>query len=512
VRDLLALGANECQNYTGAGHAAQGPSHRAARFRRILLALAGIAAVSAVGLPCRPARAQPESAVPEPVRRALQRAGVPLSNVAVLVHELGRPEPAVAWRTEETMSPASVMKLITTYSALDLLGPAYTWKTEFFATDRDDGEGAGDLYIRGYGDPLLTLPRFQAALADLRQRGLRDIRGDLVLDESWFAPQAADPAAFDGQPDRAYNIPPRALMVGLKATAIRLVPTPGRDRPRLTKSPEVPEIVVIDDVEQVAGPCPADWSAGLERSVAAAGGSATVRLSGRYPAECGERTLYLNVLDNPAYVLAVFRRFWTALGGQGPARVRSGTVAPGAAPLLSIQSPSLAEAIRETNKQSSNIMARQILLTLAAERNGPPGNERAAAEVVRRWLGSRGLSFPELRLENGSGLSRLERVTAAHLGELLRLAARGPWMPELAASLPIAAYDGTLERRLKGSAAAGQARLKTGSIDGVKSIAGYVLDRSGHWVVVVFLVNHPEAAATGPAQDALVEWTWSRAR
>lgn len=151
-------------------------------------------------------------------------------------------------------------------------------------------------------------------------------------------------------------------------------------------------------------------------------------------------------------------------------------------------------------------MARQLLLTLAAEKNGTPATEEGGAAAIKSWLAGKDLRFDELVIENGSGLSRTERISAEHLGEMLVSAFRSPVMPELMASLPILAADGTVKKRLNDSQASGRVHVKTGSIDGVSAIAGYEIDANNHRHVLLMLVNHPKATASKAAQDALIEW------
>jgi D-alanyl-D-alanine carboxypeptidase/D-alanyl-D-alanine-endopeptidase (penicillin-binding protein 4) len=162
--------------------------------------------------------------------------------------------------------------------------------------------------------------------------------------------------------------------------------------------------------------------------------------------------------------------------------------------------------VRDINKWSNNLMARQLLLTIAAEISGPPATEAKGSMVIKNWLATQGLKFDELVIENGSGLSRIERISAGHLGQMLVSTYHGAVMPEMMASMPILSKDGTVAGRLKDSRSNGRAHLKTGSIDGVSAIAGYVLDANNHRHVLVMMVNHTKAAESKNAQDALIEW------
>jgi D-alanyl-D-alanine carboxypeptidase/D-alanyl-D-alanine-endopeptidase (penicillin-binding protein 4) len=139
-----------------------------------------------------------------------------------------------------------------------------------------------------------------------------------------------------------------------------------------------------------------------------------------------------------------------------------------------------------------------------------PGRSDRSTQVVQSWLAEKKLDFPELVLENGSGLSRQERISAQHLGRLLLEAWRSAVMPELMSSLPLVAYDGTMRRRLRAESIAGQAHIKTGSLSDARTLAGYVLDQRGQRYIVVLFINHPNAAASQAAQDALLQWVYER--
>jgi D-alanyl-D-alanine carboxypeptidase/D-alanyl-D-alanine-endopeptidase (penicillin-binding protein 4) len=196
---------------------------------------------------------------------------------------------------------------------------------------------------------------------------------------------------------------------------------------------------------------------------------------------------------------------WQQAGGTWPGRVREAEVPVNARLLSSWESAALAESIRDINKFSNNVMARNVFLTLGTQ-DGKPATLEKSDRAVGDWLARRGMSFPEMRIENGAGLSRTTRISARELGELLVAAWKSPLMPEFIASLPLAAVDGTMRRRLGNSPVAGQAHIKTGYLDGVRAISGYVMDTPGRMMAVVFLINHPDARNAQAAQDALLEW------
>lgn len=449
-----------------------------------------------------------ETTLPPAVSQALRAAGVPPSAVGVWVQEVGSATPALAVNARAPLNPASVMKLLTTSAALDLLGPAHTWKTEaLIAGPLAEGTLAGDLYLRGSGDPKLTIEALWLWLRELRARGLREIRGDIVLDRSLFALGAPDPGGFDGQPLRAYNVIPDALLLNFKALQLTFVPGP--QRVEVLAEPAPAQLEIDSTLRAVEGDCN-NWRGGLRYELATHGERTRLSFSGVYPASCGEKTWSLAPLDHRQYAESLVRELWREVGGALGGAVRDGGVPPGARVLSAHESPSLADQIRDINKWSNNVMARQLFLSLGVANGRTPAREADGEAAVRAWLQSRDLAMPELVLENGSGLSRRERISAESLGRLLLFAWASPTMPEFVSSLPLYGVDGTLKTRGNGNANGGRAHLKGGTLDGVRCVAGYVLDRSGRRHAVAWLVNHANAGATQAAQDALIDWIVNR--
>lgn len=468
--------------------------------------LATALALFAAGIPLH-APAQ----LPQPVARALVQAGIPEASASLYVHEIGAERPVLTAGAERAMNPASTIKLLTTYAALESLGPAYAWTTEAYATGPlKDGALAGDLVIKGQGDPKLTLENFWLLLRALRGRGVREIRGDLVLDRSYFTPEEFDASRFDDQPTRPYNTGPDALLVNFKAVRLQFIPDLEARAVHIVAEPPLPQVKIDNNLAFDAnGPC-GDWVSRLKLDAQGSASAARLAFNGVFAASCGERVRNFSVLSHPQYTFALFRELWRELGGTITGSVRDGAAGADARLLAAVQSPTLSEIVRDINKFSNNVMARQLFLTLGAAGAGAPASADKSGRVIRQWLAGKGLSFPELALENGSGLSRADRISARSMGQLLLAAYRSPVMPELIASLPVAAVDGTMKKRLSGAGVAGHAHIKTGSLSGVRAIAGYVLDGAGRRVVVVLFINHANAGNTQAVQDALLRWVYNR--
>jgi len=450
-----------------------------------------------------------ENNLPPTVAKALGAAQIPVSAVGVVVQDAGSSASRLAVNAGQAMNPASTMKLVTTFAALELLGPAYTWKTTAWSSGTlDNGVLAGDLVLRGGADPRLTFEQFWLLLRQVRARGVRQIAGDLVLDRSLIAAAETD-SHFDDKPLRPYNVGPDALLLNFKAVRVRLVPETDKQTVLALAEPEPANLDIVNLIKLRAGNTDCgDWKEGLRADLTQHANRWRLALTGSYSAACGEKIWNHGLLPHPAYIHGVFEQLWRELGGSLKGGVRDGAVPADARQLAEVESPTLAEIVRDINKFSNNVMARQLFLTLGVESGRKPARTEDADAAVRAWLDGRGLRFPELVLDNGSGLSRRERLSAGSLARLLASAWQSPLMPEFIASLPLNAVDGTMRKRLNGNGIAGRAHIKTGTLEGVKTIAGYVLDKNGRQQIVVFLVNHANAGAAQAAQDALLAWVY----
>jgi len=463
-----------------------------------------LVALLTVALLSRPALAD---GLPPNLLGALKAAQIPAASVAVVVQPVDAKAPLVAHNAALAMNPASVMKLVTTYAALDLLGPAWTWKTTAWTEAAAvDGILNGNLYLKGSGDPRFAIEHLASLLRQLQVRGIRQITGDVVLDRSAFDVPALDPGAFDDKPMRPYNVGPDALLINFRALRFTLLPDGGRVR-LLMETPS--EGLRLDNrLRPGEGGCGSNWKDFIDVRLVPENTGNRLEFTGTYSPQCGEKMLNLSPLPADGQAGGLFRALWKELGGTLGGQVRAGSVPAGARLIATHESPPLADAVRDINKFSNNVMARQVYLTLGND--SAPATAERARRRIGDWLNARGLRFAELEIENGSGLSRRERISADSLNRLLLDAWKNPVMPEFVSSMPIVGIDGTMKKRLNGSEATGRAHIKTGTLDGVKTAAGYALDAQGRRYAVTFLINHPRAQAGSPAIDALLVWVAQR--
>jgi D-alanyl-D-alanine carboxypeptidase/D-alanyl-D-alanine-endopeptidase (penicillin-binding protein 4) len=484
------------------------------RFSSVLLGLGLMSALHAQNLP------------PE-VDAALARAKVPRDGVSILVMDAERDSkmPArINHRSTIPMNPASVMKLVTTFAALDLLGPAYTWSTPVFVDGLvRDGTLTGNVYIKGQGDPKLVLERVWLLLRRLQGVGVKAITGDIVLDRTAFEIPEADPASFDGEPLRPYNAAPDALLINYKAVVMTFTPDRNSGSAQVQYDPPlfgvqtqstVPLSATATDCDDYRGAIKADFS-----------DASRIRFYGTYPAGCGEKVWPVAYADPKSYGTRAILGMWLEMGGRLSGGVRFGTLPAAlqnAKPAFESTSSTLAEVIRDINKFSNNVMAQQVFLTLGravplaafnpdanvlpGELPGTAGSFATSRAVIQRWWKERISAEDAPVLDNGSGLSRNERISTQALGRLLQTAYRSPYMSELMSSLPITGVDGTLKRFKMHSA--GSAHLKTGTLSNAIARAGYVDGASGKRYVLAAIINHSNANsdAARAAMETLVDW------
>ncbi|GAB3481889.1 D-alanyl-D-alanine carboxypeptidase/D-alanyl-D-alanine endopeptidase [Polaromonas eurypsychrophila] len=486
---------------------------------RLLLA-AALALLPAWALAQKtPAAKSAKAVLPAAISQALTRAQVPTDAVTLLVMDAaGKAAPRLAHRAGEPMNPASVMKLVTTYAALDLLGPDFTWSTRVLM-DGSISEGVlhGNLIVRGGGDPKMVVERLQALLAQIQYSGVKVVRGDIVLDRSAFQASVQDAGEFDGEPLRPYNASPDALLINFKSLVMRFTPDPLNNRALVAVEPPLAGIVIDDSVPLARVARCGDWRSELRASV---DNPNRLQFTGSYSAACGERVWPSAYADPASFAARAIEGSWRAMGGLLTGTVRDATAPElallrargtlsGEKPPLRLDAPSLPlrEIVRDVNKFSNNVMARHLFLSLSRPGQGgqldqaSPGTGRAA--LAAWWKKSIPLQ-PAPVMDNGSGLSRSERISATSLAAMLQHAAQSRVAQDLLDSLPVAGMDATMRERAKN--VAGQAFIKTGSLRDVTAVAGYANGVSGARYIVVGMVNHPNAGAARPALDALIQW------
>ncbi len=458
------------------------------------------------------AQTPPPHKLPDVVVNMLRAAQIPEDALATKVVRLSDGAIVLAHNTDASMQPASTIKLLTTLVGLERLGPTYRGQTEMVTSGSVVGDALeGNLGLRGLGDADLDWRALQTMLRTVRAQGIRQIRGDLVIDRELFQPSRPDIGApqFDDEPEFRYNVIPDALLLNMNLHDVSF--RSDASSLSIDMSPQLDGVSVANKMTLIDAACN-KWEDGwksptVERST---DGSIRITINGTFPKNCATST-ELNLLDRREYAERLFRVLWREMGGTFNDAARETAVSnAGSRVLAEHRSRPLAEVIRDINKSSDNTLARLLYLTLGTlptTKNTLVTTARADQEV-RAWLKRHAINDHGLVLENGSGLSRTERISPSQMAALLIIGARSNWAPEFMASLPIAALDGTMRRRLRESPAAQRARLKTGTLKNVVAVAGYVHDSTNELCVAVAFINHPLAISrvAQPILDALIDW------
>lgn len=431
------------------------------------------------------------------------------TSLSIWVQAVDEDKPLLAWNADRPQNPASVMKLVTTAAALDILGPSYTWPTEVYASAPvTQGVLKGDLILKGYGNPMFFSEDLWTLLQALRNQGLRTIQGNLVLDNSFFSLPYEDPAAFDGAPYKPYNALPEALLLNQRATRFLIAPDPVTRRLNIQSELPLPGVRIENSVK-------ASKKAGCGEPamrVKPTPSETVIEFSGSYAPNCGENDFYRVAVPPENMLLGAFRHMWTQLGGKFSGQVRVAPTPPKARLLYTYSSRPLADIIIPMNKLSSNVMARQLLLSVAAKKLGAPATPEKGARALEHWLEENNMNWPGFVPGNGSGLSREARITARQLGDLLMHVYKSPTMLEFTASLPIVGIDGTVRKRLRGEDIQGRAQLKTGTLNGTRAIAGFMYSRNGEAYAIAVIQNEPgvHLGVGSKVQDALLQWVYEQ--
>ena len=459
------------------------------------------------------ARAPSAAALPAAVAGAIAASGLPAKNFGLYAQEVIGTRTAFALNEEQPYTMASTTKIVTSLAALDLLGPYYRWRTSAFALGTlTDGKLVGDLLIVGGGNAQLTSADLAKWFKRMHEQGLREIEGDMVLDRYAFQLKPADhkgtPMQSAGEPRHVW---PDAMTLDEGQLDVMLRPARGA-RPAISLSPSLSEVTLDNRVTTGAG-CSAapTWRSGRD-------GRATVLVEGSWGPACGVRSISFVPPPDSGIAARALPALWAATGGVLRGKVVAATIVPGVSPIplgadgepvppLSFdRSKPLTELVRDINKVSDNVGARNLMLSLSPGFPARPATLAGAQRTMALWLRDQGLAQGDIEVENGSGLSHSERAKPRAMVQLLRKAWRAEQAQAFFDSLPIAGVDGTMKGRLIGSRAAGQAYLKTGTLNDTRALAGYVHGASGKMYAVALMVNGVDPAAGRPALDAMVAW------
>ncbi len=443
-------------------------------------------------------------ALPQAINEEIRKSGISKKDISIYIKEAGKDGKVVAsLNASKSRTPASVIKVLTTYASVLKLGFDYRWPTKFYTTGRlQNGVLQGDLLIKGFGDPTLNDKDLAEIVSIIRVEGIDKISGDIVIDRSYFEVGDKDSSGFDENPYSAYNAMPDAMMFNERVVTVCVIPK----EKRVYKKHVDESYRVVDQLEHVNQPCRGRYSwprVKIDKSEV----TPTLFLQGKISKQCGMRNICM-VITKP------YKSFYYALKDRlkkegvsvsGGLQLRK--IPKEARELFTHYSEPLEDIISETAKESNNLYARHLLLLLGAKLYGAPATMKKGRDAVRYILDSRGaLGEGTLSIDNGSGLSRTAKINAKLLGQMYddaydRYGSR--WME----TLSIAGVDGTIKRRFRNTVVTKRAWMKTGTLRRVKNIGGYVKNRAGKFYTVVIIINSSKAKYRGAIlQDEIMKW------
>ena len=473
------------------------------------------------------AKDNPDNSLPRAIVNSLERNQIPLNAISISVTEIkpGKPgkhegKAILGWRESEPMNPASTMKVLTTLAGLDILGPQYRWRTKIF-TDGVIHQGTlqGNLYLQGSGDPKLIPEELAKLMKDLQALGIQKIDGNLFFDRNAYAPSVMEHNTIDGESLRAYNVAPDPLLYAFRTLSFQLGKSRTADFIDISYTPTLSQLKVVNQMQLIDRSCD-NWKSNIRfnlepETVASTDQAITAQFSGSFPNACKGVNFNVVALDPNTFLTQGFAAAWELAGGAWvkPPVGKDGAVPLAARLLLQFEGIPLADDVQDINKYSNNVMARQLLLTLALEKMGKPATTANGELVIQSWLKQNGLNFVGMVIENGSGLSRNEAISAEQMNQLLLKARNLPISEVFYNSLPIAGTDGTMRNRLMSQLRKflhlkkkPEVRMKTGSLADVRAISGYVMSKSGKMYAVSSFINHPNAWKGLEAHDQLLSW------
>jgi D-alanyl-D-alanine carboxypeptidase/D-alanyl-D-alanine-endopeptidase (penicillin-binding protein 4) len=453
------------------------PSTLSRRFRRVasgaaLVAAAGMWAAGAVAADTQ------SGELATRLSAALAHPGLRGAAVGALVVRADDGRVLFDQGGDRLLTPASNLKILTTLAALATFGPTYQFTTTIYADTPLSADGSvGSLAVRGGGDPALTSEEWWRLAADLYRKGLRRVRGDLILDDTYFDQQRWNPA-WGGVSARAFHAPVGALAANYGSFAVEVQPARPGTPLQIGLDPPVAFFELVDHTK------PGSGALGVERQDD--GERDRIVVSGAPPSSAV--TIFRSVSDPARYAAAVFRMQLAAQGIAVDGKDRIGAVPATFREMLAFAGKPLADTIRLLMKYSNNNIGEMLVKDLGAAQSGAPGTWDNGVAAARQRLIALGLSPDGFQTVDGSGLSARNRVSPRTFVDALRIArASFAFGPEFESALPIVGRDGTLKSRAPGAMDA--IRAKTGLLDGAAALSGYAHTRAGTDLVFSLIVN-----------------------
>lgn len=432
--------------------------------------------------------AQAQTSV-QSLAQALQQPGLSPQSTAIRVVSMKTGKEIISKNASQALMPASNMKIITSAAALTLLKPEFRFKTQFLTDGYVSGSTLkGNLYLKGFGDPVLSDERLAELVQELRYAGVETITGDLYVDDSFFDNQQTGKGWKTSYGAASYSARISALSLNLNTVEVRVRPTQAGQPAAINLKPANTFFEIVNQTRTSAG------RTSLKISRDLVNGKNRIIVSGNIYVRGRTEIEQIN-LDKPSlYVGNVTQGLLKREQIQLQGRLRKADTPAGSRILAITLSPPLNEVVAELNKKSINLIAENLLKFLGATFKGAPGTAEKGAAVIKEQFLVAQVGLPAnlpIVIADGSGLSPLNRMTADVLTRVLQhMFEQFDVSVDFMSSMAIAGVDGTLKKRMNTPELKRRVRAKTGFINGVSSLSGYVYTKNNDVVIFSILMNH----------------------
>ncbi|KRH79481.1 D-alanyl-D-alanine carboxypeptidase DacB precursor [Ferrovum sp. JA12] len=444
--------------------------------------------------------------LPDHLIGILQELGINPHHVGVVIQKVSSPTPFLSYNERSRYQPASIIKIVTAYSSLSLLGPNYTWSTSIKGYISKSGEVNQDLVVSAQGDPFFTLEDWFSLWQNLYMLGIHNINANILIDNDRYQIDYQNPDRFDHQGDRVYNLIPHPLTIDFDRVA--LIITPINKTIHLTADFKWKNIYLINKLISSNATCPKDPEENLNVVTSTQQEKIVIKVSGEWPQSCGIGHISRRLMTNETIIENSMRQIWAQLGGQFTGKILFNGPHEILPTLVEHRSLPLFVLIPLMNKYSNNVMARMIFLNTGSVDADNKTSYKLAQAVIKQFVSNKGLNSTDLFIDNGSGLSRQAFVTPVLLNSLLQTIWRDPVGHEVVSSLPLMGTEGTLYEKQSNLVETNKMFLKTGTLNNVKGVAGFVQTRTGDWYTLVCLVNDENAKKSSPFIHGLLDWLY----
>ena len=414
---------------------------------------------------------------------------IPENKLSIILEDSESGERLISINPSTTRSPGSVTKIFTAFAALDLLGEAYQWRTDaFIEKENNNKEIVDHLLIRGGGDPSFSLKDLEELILNIRAKGIREIRDDIYFDQTFFRQRKKSTAKFDKSPLRPYNTMHSSLIVNSNKIDLSFNLNEQTGKPDITPLFLPIGIEIENNLSVGSGKCK-DFRSKVTFDEKFRKQTLTILINGVYPAQCKNLDHDLAITRTEHYFFGVFKKLWLNSGGTINGYYKKKNKSNKHVLVAHVFSEELSTALEVMLKESDNLTARNIFLSL------PEFSKRKELRNSRKLLYG---SMKENNIywhfrniiDNGSGLSRVTRIKAESVMSLIQEIDQGTKFSSIKSMLPISGVDGTLKNIYQSKLLRGQLRLKTGTLNGVRCLAGFITTKSGNEYRFVFMHNN----------------------